>query len=152
MEISDDFKELFTLFNAHGVEYMIVGSYALAFHGVVRMTQDIDILVHAEPSNADRILAALHDFGFADLNLSPADFTAPDAIIQLGYPPVRVDLLTSIDGVPWADCSLGAEHGFYTDVPVRFLGRQELIQNKRASGRMKDLGDLDALGALNDEP
>ena len=101
MEIQSDFKELFELFNAHKVDYIIVGGYALAFHGAPRFTGDIDLLVKADSENAKRILSALEEFGFGSLELSEVDFTSPNNVIQLGVPPVRVDIMTSLTAVDW---------------------------------------------------
>ncbi len=146
MEVQKDFKELLELFNGHKVEYMVVGAYALAFHGVPRFTGDIDIFVHPAPENANKVLAALADFGFGSLNLTVDDFQAPDSVVQLGVPPVRIDIITSITGVSWEDADRGKKEGLYGDVPVYFLGREHYIANKRAIGRKKDLADLESLG------
>jgi hypothetical protein len=148
MEIQQDFKELLELFNAHEVKYVIVGAYALAFHGVPRFTGDIDILVSPSPDNANRILSALGDFGFTSLGLKAGDFRRPDSVVQLGVPPVRIDICTSITGVTWREVYRGRENGLYGDVPVSFLGREQYISNKRALGRKKDLADLEALGIV----
>ena len=101
MEIQKDFKELLELFNTHKVEYLIVGGYALAFHGAPRLTGDIDLLIKADPENAKRIINALEEFGFGSMELSEVDFTSPNNVIQLGVPPVRVDIMTSIAAVGW---------------------------------------------------
>jgi hypothetical protein len=146
MEIQPDFKELFGLFNAHSVRFIIVGSYALAFHGAPRFTGDIDVLVKPDPENAINIIKALADFGFGSLGLKEGDFTSPDKIIQLGFPPVRIDLITSISGVDWESAEKGCVSGYYGDIPVRFLGKKEFIANKKSTNRKKDIADLEALG------
>jgi hypothetical protein len=146
MEVQKDFRDLFELLNAHQVEYMIVGAYALAFHGAPRYTGYMDIFIKPEAENARRILAALNDFGFGSTGLSPADFEAQDRVIQLGYPPVRIDIMTSLTGISWAEAFSGRVPGVYADVPVYYIGREQLIKNKRALGRKKDLADLEALG------
>lgn len=146
MEIQLDFKDLLALFNAHKVNYIIVGAYALAFHGAPRYTGDMDIYVKPDLENARRILAALDEFGFGAVGLSPTDFEEPNKVIQLGVPPVRVDLVTSITGVTWDEAFLGKVEGKYGNVPVHFIGRDHFILNKRALGRKKDLADLEALG------
>lgn len=148
MEAQQDFKELLELFNATRVEYVIVGAYALAFHGVPRNTGDMDVFVRSTPENAARILDALRAFGFASLDLSVGDFTEPDRVVQLGVPPVRVDLLTSLTGVDWDEVFSGRANGAYQGVPVAFIGREELVRNKRATGRTRDLADLEALGEV----
>jgi hypothetical protein len=146
MDIHKDFSELLVLFNAHGVEYVVVGGYALAFHGSPRFTGDLDLLVRNHPENARHIIGALEEFGFGSLGLTEADFLNPNRVIQLGVPPVRVDLVTSIDGVSWEQVWAGKEAGQYGATPVAFIGRAEFIINKRASGRRKDVADLEALG------
>jgi hypothetical protein len=137
---------LLELFNGHKVEYIIVGAYALAFHGAPRFTGDIDIYVHLSPENAQKILSALADFGFGSLNLTINDFQNPDSVVQLGVPPVRIDIITSITGVTWEEANKGKREGLYGNVPVCFLGLEQYIINKRATGRKKDLADLESLG------
>lgn len=146
MEIQPDFKELLALLNAHNVDYVIVGAYALAFHGAPRFTGDIDIFVKPGPKNAESILAALQEFGFSSLDLDKSDFQQPDKVIQLGVPPVRVDLITSLTAVSWQQAYSGKIEGMYGDVPVYFLGRKEFLANKKALSRKKDLADIEALG------
>lgn len=146
MEAQKDFKELLELFNGHKVEYVIVGAYALAYHGAPRFTGDIDIFVKPSLNNAQRILSALSDFGFGSLKLTLDDFQNPDSVIQLGVPPVRIDIITSITGVTWIEADKGKLEGVYGDIPVYFLGREQYIANKRAIGRKKDIADLESLG------
>jgi hypothetical protein len=146
MEAQADFRELLALLNKHAVDYMIVGAYALAFHGAPRFTGDIDILVRPEAQNAARILNALKKFGFGSAGLTEEDFLAVGKVIQLGVPPVRVDFMTSLTGVTWDEAALSKVAGQYGDVPVHFIGRSEFIANKRALGRAKDLADIEALG------
>lgn len=145
MEIYRDFKELLELFNANEVEYLIVGGYALAFHGAPRFTGDIDLLVKAESENARRILNALNQFGFGSVDLSEIDFIAPDKVVQLGMPPVRIDILTSLTEVDWVKAWTNKVAGRYGDTPVCFISKGDLIANKRALGRQKDLADIEAL-------
>lgn len=99
MEVQKDFRDLLELLNAHKVEYMIVGAYALAFHGAPRYTGDMDIYVKPDPANADHIMTALNEFGFGSVGLPAADFEGEDKVVQLGFPPVRIDIITSITGV-----------------------------------------------------
>jgi hypothetical protein len=146
LEAQPDFKELLTLFNVHKVEYLIVGGYALAEYGVPRYTGDIDLFVKPAAVNARRIMTALIAFGFESTGLAVSDFEKPDKVIQLGVPPVRADILTSLSGVSWRDAYSGKVAGVYGDVPVFFIGRKEFVANKRAVGRKKDLADLEALG------
>ena len=146
METQPDFRELLALFNAHHVEYLIVGGYALAFHGAPRFTGDLDIFVKPDAANAQRILTALEAFGFASVGLTLSDFERPDQVVQLGVPPVRIDLITSITGVSWDEAWAGKIAGRYGDIPVSYIGRAQFIANKRATGRTKDVADLEVLG------
>jgi len=146
MEVQKDFRELLELFNEHKVGYLIVGGYALAFHGVPRYTGDIDIFVKPDKENAIRILKALDEFGFGSLDLKEEDFRSPNKVVQLGYPPVRIDIITSISGLSWDEAYEERDKGKYGDVPVYYIGLNHYILNKRASGRKKDIADLEALG------
>ena len=146
MESQKDFKELLELFNALSVEYLIVGGYALAFHGAPRFTGDLDLCVKPDAENAQRILDALNEFGFGSLPLTANDFQQPEQVVQLGVPPVRIDLITSLTGVSWAEASGGRVAGTYGNVPVYYLGREQFVENKRATGRLKDRADIEALG------
>ena len=146
MEIQSDFKELLELFNSHKVEYLITGAYALAFHGAPRYTGDIDLYIKPDSSNARRIVNALDQFGFGGLGLKEEDFTTPGQIIQLGAPPARIDIIISIRGVLWDEAEGGKIAGSCSGVPVYFIGREQFIANKQATGRQKDLADLESLG------
>ena len=145
METCRDFQELLELFNAQGVEYVIVGGYALAHHGAPRYTRDMDLYVHPTQANARRVMAALNAFGFGQIGLKAADFEQPGQVVQLGYPPIRIDLITSIDGVTWQEAVKGSSSGLYGAAAVPFLGRQELIANKKTVGRTQDLADVERL-------
>lgn len=146
MEVQQDFRDLLTLFNAHGVDYIIVGAYALAYHGAPRYTGDMDVLVRPDLENARHILDALVEFGFGSLGLTEEDFAAPDRIIQLGVAPIRVDIVTSLTGVSWEEAKAGRVAGPYGDLEVYYLGKEQFILNKRAIRRKKDLADLEAIG------
>ena len=146
MEVQKDFKELLALFNAHKVDYIIVGAHALAYHGAPRYTGDMDILVRPDSENAQRILRALGEFGFGSLGLTIKDFTSPDQVVQLGVAPVRIDIVTSITGVSWEEAFAGRVAGTYGGLEVYYIGRKQFILNKRTLGRKKDLADLEAIG------
>ena len=146
MDDQQDFKELLALFNAIHVKYIIVGGYALAFHGAPRMTGDIDIFVEPSDDNATKVLKALKKFGFGNIGLKTEDFKQKDNVIQLGRPPVRIDLLTSLTGVSWGKAYATKEKGKYGELPVFFISRGLLLKNKRSVGRKKDQADLEALG------
>jgi len=145
MEIQSDFKELLESFNRNSVEYVIVGGYALAFHGAPRYTGDLDIFINVSEDNAHRIMQALNEFGFGSVGLSIQDFLETNKVIQLGYPPVRIDIVTSISGVSWGEAFQNRVAGKYGDITVYYIGRKQLVINKRTVGRKKDLADLEAL-------
>jgi hypothetical protein len=145
-KIPQDFKELLELLNSHKVEYLVVGSYALAFYGAPRFTGDIDLFVRPDFANAKRILEALAEFGFGSLNLSEADFATPENVVQFGVPPVRVDIMTSLTGVSWEKAQAGKIRGSCGETIVSFISKKDLIANKKALGRSKDLADIEALG------
>ena len=146
MPLQRDLREFIESLNSRHVEYLIVGAFALAFHGVPRATGDIDILVRSSPENAARVEEALVAFGFTSLGLSAADFMRPDQVVQLGHPPNRIDLLTSISGVTFEEAWSTRVDDQLHGIPVRFIGREALIRNKRATGRTQDKADLEALG------
>ena len=143
--MTKDFEELFACLRLRNVKALVVGGYAVAFHGQPRFTKDIDVFVEPSPENAERLLTALADFGFGGLGLTAADFATPGKIVQLGVAPNRVDLLTTIDGVTFAEAWHGRVSGHYGREAVDYIGRAELIRNKRASGRPQDLLDIEGL-------
>ena len=146
MEVQQDFRDLLELFNKHKVDYIIVGAYALGFHGAPRYTGDLDVFVKPHPVNAKSIIQALHEFGFGSVGLTAADFEEEGKVVQLGFPPVRVDIVTSITGVSWERARSGRVKGQFGDLVVHYIGRDDFIENKRALGRKKDLADLEAVG------
>jgi hypothetical protein len=136
--------------NSSGVEYLIVGAVALAQHGLPRYTGDLDILVRNRSENARRLEGALQTFGFGDLGLKAADFIDSYQVVQLGLPPNRIDLMTSITGVSFEEAWAQRVETVLEGMHVSFIGRQTLIQNKKATGRPQDLADLAALGEGSD--
>lgn len=144
--LSRDFKEFAALLNSKHVEYLVVGGYALAVHGHPRYTGDIDIWISTDPRNVERLLQALAEFGFGSVGLNAQDFATPGTVIQLGYPPGRIDLLTSIDGVEFRACHGRRLEVEIDDVLLPLIGLEDFKANKRASGRLKDLADLESLG------
>jgi hypothetical protein len=145
MKVHRDFKDFISLMHANGVEYVIVGSFALSFHGHPRATGDMDVWIRRSPENASRILKALDEFGFGSLGVTGDDLLE-DKVIQLGQPPVRIDLMTELDGLTPDEVWAGRVAGRFGDMPVFYLGRDAFIRNKRSLGRHKDLADLEALG------
>jgi hypothetical protein len=146
-----DFEELFACFRRHEVKAVVIGAHALAFHARPRYTKDIDVFVEATSENAERILAALEAFGFGSLDLSADDFAAPGKIVHLGVEPNRVDLTTTVHGIDFDEAWKGRVEGRYGSERVFYLGREELKRNKRASGRLQDLADLELLEQLEQD-
>lgn len=145
MRLSNDLKEFLESLNSRGVDYVIVGAHSLAFHGRPRYTGDLDILVRATSGNASRLVDLLNQFGFTDTAFKESDFTESEQMIQLGRPPNRIDLLTSITGVSSDEAFATKVRAELDGIPVFILGRDALIQNKRAVGRPRDLADLETL-------
>ena len=142
-----DFRDLLAAFNAQGVEYLVVGAHALAAHGHVRATNDLDVWVRPDPKNARRVLKALQAFGAPLHDLTEADLITPGLIFQIGVPPVRIDVLTAIDGVEFAEAWSARMLAQFADQAVAVLSREHLIKNKRAVGRTQDLADVEELKA-----
>jgi len=150
VELAPDFDEFFSCLTAHGVEFLIVGAYALAFHGVPRFTGDIDVFVRPTPNNGARLLAALASFGFPVEQLQPTDVVQPNRILEMGVEPVQIHVMSDVSGVTWDEAWAGRQVGSFGDRALPFIGRREFIRNKRAAGRLKDLADIEALG--EDDP
>lgn len=150
MQLSPDFRELLECFDRHDVRYLVVGGWALAAHGVPRLTKDLDLWVWPDVGNADAVLRALDDFGFADLGLVQGDFVEPDVVVQLGYPPNRVDLLTTPSGVDFDECWTDRMDVMLDGLSVPFIGLEGLKANKRASGRAQDLVDVASLESIEE--
>ncbi len=142
MKVEKDYEEFLRLFNKNKVRYCIVGAYAVAFYVKPRFTKDMDILVKPSSENARRIVKSLHDFGFKGSKLKDEDFSKPGKIIQLGYEPVRIDVITSIEGCNFEEVWKNKKIGIYGKQKVFFIGRGQLIKNKKASGRIQDKVDL----------
>jgi hypothetical protein len=147
MRLPKDLREFVESLNSNGVEYVIVGAFALAFHGFPRYTGDIDILVRRSAENAERLVRTLAAFGFSSARLSPDDFLEADRIIQLGVAPNRVDVLTSITGVEFEDVWRGRVPSELDGLAVSFIDKASFILNKKATGRTQDKADIEALGA-----
>ncbi|NBD34775.1 MAG: hypothetical protein GVY30_02095 [Chloroflexi bacterium] len=143
--LNQDFKEFIISLNDNRVRYLVIGGYAVSLHGYPRYTKDIDIWIEMSPENAKRMVKALEQFGFGSLGLQADDFQAPNQIIQLGYPPNRIDLITTPPGVEFEPCYASRVEVEIDDVKVNFIDLEHLKQNKRASGRLQDLADLDNL-------
>ncbi|MFQ5401559.1 MAG: DUF6036 family nucleotidyltransferase [Anaerolineae bacterium] len=145
MILTPDFKEFIQSLNDNEVRYLVVGGYAVAFHGHPRFTKDVDIWVWIDEQNAANLVKALDQFGFASLGLTAEDFLEPDIIIQLGYPPNRIDLITSLKGVEFSDCYAQRVEEMVDGVALPFIDLENLKKNKKAVGRLQDLVDLENL-------
>jgi hypothetical protein len=145
MRIENDFKEFIALLNRHDVRYLIVGGFAFSFHAEPRFTKDIDFFIEGSAENADRVLKALADFGFSDLDLTKDDFIKPGEVVQLGVEPVRIDIMTSASGIDFASAWKNRVEGKYGDTKAFFISKADLIHNKAAIGRKQDLSDIEKL-------
>ncbi len=143
--LSKEFKEFAKLLNDQKVEYLLVGGYAVVLYGYVRYTGDIDFWINPTEENANRIVEVLDRFGFGGLNLTIKDFTKDDQIIQLGYPPNRIDIITSVTGLTFTECYPKRNSFSIEGVEVQTISLEDLKKNKKASGRYKDLDDLENL-------
>ena len=146
MRLQRDLREFIELLNSESVEYAVVGGWALGFHGRPRYTQDIDILIQATSVNVGRLERAIKRFGIGSLGLTGNDFLAPGQVIQLGHPPNRIDLLTSLTGLTAEEIWPSVEPGELDGIKVFFLGRTALIKNKKATNRPRDRADVEELG------
>ncbi len=149
-DATKDFEGLLGCLKRHEAKFVVVGAHAVAYHAKPRYTKDFDLLVEPNAANGERVVAALEEFGFGGLGIVATDFASPGRILQLGVPPNRVDLMTSIDGVDFDEVWSGRVEGSYGNEMVPFIGRAALIKNKSASRRPQDLVDLDLL--RNTEP
>lgn len=145
MNIQPDFKELLALLEKHRVDYMIVGGYAVAFHGFPRFTNDIDIFYSPTTGNIRKVVATLVEFGFAPKNLNPELFLTEGNIVTFGVAPVRVDFINRIDGVTFAHAKQARVRGRYGEVQVFFIGKRDLVKNKSSTRRAKDKADVEEL-------
>lgn len=147
-KLQADLREFIVLLNSHSVEYLIVGGHAVAFHGHPRYTGDIDFVIRATPGNAQQLLGVMGAFGFGSAGIAERDLLQPGQIIQLGYPPNRIDILTSISGVDFDSAWESRVETIIDELPVHLIGWDDLLQNKRTSGRQKDLADVEKLVAI----
>jgi len=143
--LNPDFKEFIQSLNSDNVRYLIVGGYAVALHGYPRYTKDLDIWIELSIENAANIIKALDQFGFSSLGLVQTDFLVPDQVIQMGYPPSRIDILTTLPGVDFGECYPDRIVEIIDGVPINFIDLDNLKKNKKASGRHQDLADLENL-------
>ena len=143
MVLNKDFREFIQLLNEHDVRYLVVGGYAVAAHGYPRYTKDLDIWVWVDRTNAENLSRVLHEFGFT--GLTPKDFLTPGEFVQLGYPPNRIDIITSCEGLEFEPCYAQKVQVQLGELSVNFIDYESLLINKRRVGRPQDLGDVDNL-------
>jgi hypothetical protein len=143
--LTRDFKEFLQCLNAHEVDYLVIGGHAVAYHGYPRATADLDVWVAVNQDNAGRLVEALRDFGFDIPDLTPTLFLQSDRVVRMGVPPNRIEIQTGIDGVRFNDCRPRGVQADLDGVRARVISLEDLKINKRASGRNKDLADLDQL-------
>jgi hypothetical protein len=148
MRVENDFKKFIELLNEHKVRYLIVGGFAYSYYAEPRFTKDIDFFIEISPDNANRMLKVLAEFGFTDVELTEKDFQQPDQIIQLGNAPLRIDIVTSIDGVHFKEAWDNRTTGKYGNCSANFISKADLIKNKMATGRSQDIADVEKLNQI----
>jgi hypothetical protein len=149
MEIDPNFREFIQSLNEAGVNYLVIGGFAVNFHGYPRYTKDIDFWIRLDDDNIGRLMQAIQRFGFGALGLTHDDFNDPDTIVQLGYEPYRIDLLLDVAGVEFTDCYSRRTVTELEGTPINFLSRRDLIKAKQAAGRLQDLADAEQLERLD---
>lgn len=145
------FQEFIELLEKHDVEYLVVGGYAVGFHGFPRYTGDLDVFIAIGEQNSDRILKVFEDFGFAELGLKPEDFLEEEIVVEIGREPLKIQVLTGIDGVTFEECYDDREFLNLDKIKVPIIGYESLMKNKAASPRAKDKIDLEELRRIKDE-
>jgi len=146
VDLAPDFNEFLGLLTEHRAEFVVVGAYALAFHGAPRYTGDLDVLVRPTTENAERVVRTIRAFGFPAEELTPDAIVASTCLIQMGMPPVQVHVMSTIDGVTWDEVWAGRAYVTLAGRPIPFIGRRAFLINKQAAGRPQDLADIEAIG------
>lgn len=149
LRLPQDFRELFESLNAKGVDYLLIGGYAVIGHGYVRNTNDLDVVVRENHDNIERLILALEDFGFTVSDAQAAELLSPDNLVQLGVEPMLIEILNYIKGVSFEDAFSQRIRGSADGTPVNVISLANLIANKNAVGRLKDLADVDKLEKIN---
>lgn len=142
MTLAQDFEDFVKLLNKHQVDYMVVGGYALAFHGKPRHTGDLDIWINSSEDNAEKLVIAIKEFGLSSLGLTKSDFMQEGFVTQIGYPPLRIDILNNIDGVKFEEAYPNKLILDIDGIDVKYIGLNDFIKNKTSSGRSQDKADL----------
>lgn len=151
MILNKDFKDFIGLLSVHKVDYLVIGGYAVNYHGYPRYTKDIDFWIWLAKENIERLLQALDAFGFKALGLTAQDLTDPNNIIQLGYEPYRIDLLTDVEGIDFLDCFSRKSSVKVDEIQVNFLSIDDLITAKRKASRFQDLADAEQLEKIKNK-
>ena len=145
VNLPPDFKEFLRLLNSREIEYLLIGGYAVGYHGYPRATADLDVWIAIDSGNTEKMVGALIEFGFDLPELQPEIFQKEDQIIRMGVPPIRIEILTTISGVNFSECYAGRVEDTLDGVPVKIISLKHLKTNKKASGRHQDLADLENL-------
>lgn len=151
MVLNQDFKEFIKLLNEKKVKYLIIGGYAVAYHGYPRYTKDLDLWVWMDKTNAEQLIESFKSFGFESLGLKVEDFLDPENIIQLGYPPNRIDLLTDVKALDFQESYQNRKEVEYEGIKFDFLNLDDLIKTKKATGRLQDLADAEQLKKIQNK-
>ena len=149
IELEKDFLDFINLCNKHKVEYLVIGGYAVAIHGYPRYTKDIDVSIHVSVKNAEAMVEVMKEFGFGSLNLTSKDFIKEGGFIQLGYEPLRIDIVNDLNGVSFENAMKNKKVVEYEGVSINFIGYDDLIKNKQYAGRSQDLVDIEKLNERN---
>ncbi|MFG0285976.1 MAG: nucleotidyltransferase [Phycisphaerales bacterium JB039] len=144
-QLPHDFKEFLRLLSSEKIEYLVVGGYAVSYHGYPRPTGDLDIWIAIAPENAEKLVGALAKFGFGGAGATTEMFLTPGRVVRMGVPPVRIEILSSISGVEFSTCFARRINATIDGVSVNVIAREDLLANKRSAGRAKDLNDLQHL-------
>lgn len=145
IELHSDFQDFLKLLNVHGVEYLVIGGYAVIYHGYPRATQDLDIWIAVHPDNANRVVRALEEFGFGSPELTTEMFLKDSSVVRMGIPPIRIEITTRISGVEFQESFHGKIVDEMDGIPVNIINLKDLLLNKKASGRYKDMNDVEHL-------
>src|SRR3972149_4403174 len=145
IQLAPDFKDFLKLLNEEKVEYLLVGGYAVGFHGYPRATKDMDIWVAVNPENAERLVRVFCRFGFSPKSISSASFLNEKKVIEIGIEPVRIDVIMSISGISFSECYAQKVDFVYEGININLINLEHLKINKRATGRLRDLADVEEL-------
>ncbi len=149
VKFEKDFLEFISLCNKHEVEYLVIGGYAVAIHGYPRYTKDIDVSIRISGKNSAAMIKVIKEFGFASLNLTSEDFTKEGGIIQLGYEPLRIDIINDLNGVSFENALKNKKVVIYEGISINFISCEDLIRNKKSAGRSQDMVDIEKLKSRN---